>query len=90
MASGSHSPLKDLYFPFMVQGHMLPMADMATLFAARGASSPPRPMPPSSNPSVDNNTFFAHCVFVSLDKNIPQAGAESFVVPGLLHEIRLL
>jgi len=44
-----------LFFPLMAQGHMLPMIDIAKLFAARGVVAivlTTRPMPPSSNPRL--------------------------------------
>ncbi|XP_051225855.1 scopoletin glucosyltransferase-like [Lolium perenne] len=33
------SPLHILFFPFLAPGHLIPMADMAALFASRGVSS---------------------------------------------------
>ena len=32
-----HEPLRILFFPFFAPGHLLPVADMAALFASRGA-----------------------------------------------------
>nr|ARM65438.1 glycosyltransferase 5 [Aloe vera] len=32
-------PLKMIFFPFMAQGHILPMVDMANLFASRGVQA---------------------------------------------------
>ncbi|CAL4962456.1 unnamed protein product [Urochloa decumbens] len=33
---GEHQPLHILFFPFLAPGHLIPTADMAALFAARG------------------------------------------------------
>ncbi|KAE9607289.1 hypothetical protein Lal_00026452 [Lupinus albus] len=34
-----HSPLHILFFPFMAHGHMIPMVDMAKLFASKGVKT---------------------------------------------------
>ncbi|KAK8948983.1 UDP-glucose flavonoid 3-O-glucosyltransferase 7 [Platanthera zijinensis] len=38
VSHGGASDLHILFFPFMMQGHMLPLVDMAKLFAAHGAA----------------------------------------------------
>ena len=40
---GEQQPLRILFFPFLTPGHLIPAADMAALFAARGVSAPSSP-----------------------------------------------
>ncbi|XP_020251592.1 scopoletin glucosyltransferase-like [Asparagus officinalis] len=53
---GSDKPLHILLFPFMAQGHILPMLDMAKLFAVRGLKATILTTPANSplfQPSID-------------------------------------
>ncbi|XP_020677366.1 scopoletin glucosyltransferase-like [Dendrobium catenatum] len=85
-AMGSNSNnLHMLFFPFMAQGHMLPLVDMAKLFAARGARITILTTPANAKiirPTIDNSVCLHIIPFPSTDFGLPE-GCEnrSFVLP---------
>ncbi|KAI0515666.1 hypothetical protein KFK09_008332 [Dendrobium nobile] len=85
-AMGSNAnDLHMLFFPFMAQGHMLPLVDVAKLFAARGARITILTTPANAKiirPTIDNSVCLHIIPFPSTDFGLPE-GCEnrSFVLP---------
>ncbi|XP_020677365.1 UDP-glycosyltransferase 73B4-like [Dendrobium catenatum] len=63
-----------LFFPFMAQGHMLPMVDMAKIFAARGARVTLLTTPVNATiirPNIDDSVHLHIIPFPSTEFNLP-------------------
>ncbi|XP_020581445.1 scopoletin glucosyltransferase-like [Phalaenopsis equestris] len=80
------SHLHMLFFPYMAQGHMLPMVDIVKLFAARGARITILTTPVNAaiiRPTIDDSSIHLHIIpFPSAEFGLPD-GCEnrSFVLP---------
>ncbi|KAH0463992.1 hypothetical protein IEQ34_006778 [Dendrobium chrysotoxum] len=64
-----------LFFPHMAQGHMLPLVDMAKLFAARGARITILTTPANAKiirPTIDDSIYLHIIPFPSTDFGLPQ------------------
>ncbi|XP_020677364.1 scopoletin glucosyltransferase-like [Dendrobium catenatum] len=78
-----------LFFPFMAQGHMLPMVDMAKIFATRGARVTILTTPVNATiirPNIDDSVHLHIIPFPSAEFGLPD-GCEnrSFTLPDDQH-----